>query len=243
MPALSGVTTRTGPYGYLTIRGAAIDHFSRQEANDLSFAAGETIVVVSEKNGDWWLGRARGKEGLFPANHVEKLESTALAPAPATGRLYRPFGAALHGTDTPPQNGVGVNSVGLQQAPGQPEKKSKYGAMGNTVIGDALAMSFPLINVQMAHAAVGGVGFGAGGFSITADTDVDLKWPVRCCDRWRFGERNLLSSWTLYYVTYITWTELRSASTTVSTSTAHFSSALPCIANQYIFITYWLTSH
>ena len=138
MPALSGVTTRTEPYGYLTIARAAIDHFSRQEVNDLSFAAGETIEVVSEKNGDWWLGRARGKEALFPANYVEKLESAALAPAPATttGRLYRPFGAALHGSDTPPPNGGGVNSVGLQQASGQPEKKSKFGGFGNTVIGD-----------------------------------------------------------------------------------------------------------
>ncbi|KAH0833165.1 hypothetical protein J3R83DRAFT_12192 [Lanmaoa asiatica] len=119
------------------------------EADDLSFATGEKIEVVSEKNGDWWLGRVRGKEGLFPANHVEKVESAALAPAPtmtATGKPYRPFGAALHGTGTPPSNGAGVNSIGLQQAPGQAEKKTKYGALGNT----------------MAHSAAGGVGFGAG---------------------------------------------------------------------------------
>lgn len=51
----------------------------------------------------------------------------------------------------------------------------------------------------MAHAAAGGVGFGAGEFSVAAAIDMDLRWPVRCCDRWRFGERNLLSysSWTL----------------------------------------------
>lgn len=59
---------------------------------------------------------------------------------PTTGRPYRPFGAALHGTDTPPQNGAGVNSLGLQQAAGQAEKKSKYGALGNTVIGDRIRM-------------------------------------------------------------------------------------------------------
>ena len=117
------------------IPGATTEHLTTQEANDLSFAAGETIEVISEKNEDWWIGKARGKEGLFPANHVEKVESTGLAPAATTtGRPYRPFGAALHGTDVPPPNGAGVNSVGLQQASGQAEKKSKYGNLGNTVI-------------------------------------------------------------------------------------------------------------
>ncbi|KAG9315136.1 SH3-domain-containing protein [Chiua virens] len=116
------------------------------ETNDLSFAAGETIEIIAEKNEDWWQGKARGKEGLFPSNYVEKVAS-GVAPAPAiAGKPYRPFGAALHGTDKPPPNGVGVNSVGLQQAAGQAEKKSKYGALGNT----------------MAHSAAGGVGFGAG---------------------------------------------------------------------------------
>lgn len=96
------------------------------------------VEIVSEKNEDWWLGRARGKEGLFPSNYVEKVESAVPVPAPAptTGRPYRPFGAALHGTDMPPPNAANVNSIGLQQAPGQAEKKSKYGALGNTVISE-----------------------------------------------------------------------------------------------------------
>ncbi|KAG8213159.1 SH3-domain-containing protein [Butyriboletus roseoflavus] len=107
------------------------------EANDLSFAAGETVEIVTEKNEDWWLGKARGKEGLFPSNYVEKVESAgAVIAASTTGRSYRPFGAALHGTDTPPPNGGGVNSIGLQQASGQAEKKSKYGSFGNTVIAE-----------------------------------------------------------------------------------------------------------
>ena len=47
--------------------------------------------------------------------------------------MYRPFGAAYHGTDKPPPGGAGVNSVGLQEAPGGAEKKSKFGKYGNTV--------------------------------------------------------------------------------------------------------------
>ncbi|KAF9243556.1 SH3-domain-containing protein [Melanogaster broomeanus] len=118
------------------------------EPNDLSFSAGDTVEIIAEKNEDWWLGKARGKEGLFPSNYVEKVESPSPVRMTTTtaARPYRPFGAALHGTDTPPPNGVGVNSVGLQQAGGQAEKKSKYGALGNT----------------MANSAAGGVGFGAG---------------------------------------------------------------------------------
>ncbi|KAG2153962.1 SH3-domain-containing protein [Suillus clintonianus] len=121
-----------------------------REPNDLSFAAGEHIEVISEKNQDWWLGRAHGREALFPSNHVENIDASSLPQADAVvttaKKSYKPFGAALHGTDKPPAAGVGVNSVGLQEASGQAEKKSKYGKYGNT----------------MAHSAAGGVGFGAG---------------------------------------------------------------------------------
>lgn len=120
------------------------------EPNDLSFSAGELIEVVLEKNQDWWLGRARGREALFPSNHVESVDASTIPQAdivPTTAKKsYRPFGAALHGTDKPPAAGVGVNSVGLQEASGQAETKNKFGKYGNT----------------MAHSAAGGVGFGAG---------------------------------------------------------------------------------
>ncbi|KAG0702773.1 SH3-domain-containing protein [Suillus ampliporus] len=121
------------------------------ESNDLSFSAGEVIEVISEKNQDWWLGRARGREALFPSNHVEEVDVSDLPQADSVAvttakKPYRPFGAALHGTDRPPAVGAGVNSVGLQEASGQAEKKNKFGKYGNT----------------MAHSAAGGVGFGAG---------------------------------------------------------------------------------
>ncbi|KAH7912320.1 SH3-domain-containing protein [Hygrophoropsis aurantiaca] len=122
------------------------------DSADLSFSAGELVEIVSENNADWWLGRARGKEALFPSNHVEKVDPVSVSAVTASSgsgpptRAYRPFGAALHGTDKPPPGTVGVNSVGLQEASGQAEKKSKYGHLGNT----------------MANSAAGGVGFGAG---------------------------------------------------------------------------------
>jgi len=119
-----------------------------QDADDLSFAAGDIIEIVEETNADWWMGKVNGKQALFPSSYVEKLKSpAAVAPAHASEKTpYRPFGAAYHGVNAPPPAGAGVNQVGLQEAPGQEEKKSKFGKYGNT----------------MAHSAAGGVGFGLG---------------------------------------------------------------------------------
>ncbi|KAL1740483.1 SH3 domain-containing protein [Schizophyllum fasciatum] len=127
------------------------------DPDDLSFAEGDVIEVVEETNADWWTGRARGRQGLFPSTYVERIA----APAPAKEKaIYKPFGAGAYGQ--PPSNAPApsyapapshapsqpaTNAVGLQQdAAGQEKKKGKFGKYGNT----------------MAHSAAGGVGFGAG---------------------------------------------------------------------------------
>ncbi|RDB29455.1 Protein csh3 [Hypsizygus marmoreus] len=121
-----------------------------QDADDLSFSAGDIIEILEETNADWWMGKVNGRQALFPSSYVEKLPSSTSTAFPSasstTKQAYKPFGAALHGRDAPPPSGEGTNSVGLQQAPGTEEKKSKFGKYGNT----------------MAHSAAGGVGFGAG---------------------------------------------------------------------------------
>jgi hypothetical protein len=74
--------------------------------------------------------------------------------------------AAHHGSDLPPA--VGKNSVGLMQDPGQDKKKSKYGALGNT----------------MAHSAAGDVGFGAGkGVAVVLVLVADCS-SRKCSWRW-----------------------------------------------------------
>ncbi|KIM84783.1 hypothetical protein PILCRDRAFT_368967 [Piloderma croceum F 1598] len=123
-----------------------------QEPNDLSFAAGDIIDIIKEENDDWWMGRVNGKEALFPSSYVEKIEFSPSPPLPpqftdnSEKPVYRLFGAAHHGSDLPPPSGSEVNSIGLQQAPGQEEKNNKFGKYKST----------------LAHSAVGGVGFGAG---------------------------------------------------------------------------------
>ncbi|KAF9485180.1 hypothetical protein BDN70DRAFT_903259 [Pholiota conissans] len=121
--------------------------YSGDDADDLSFAAGDIIEIVEETNADWWTGKFRGKQGLFPSTYVEKLAAPAEPVAPAAApRAYKPFGAAYHGVNAPPPANQGVNNVGLQEAPGTEAKKDKFGQYKNT----------------LAHSAVGGVGFGAG---------------------------------------------------------------------------------
>lgn len=126
-----------------TVKARALWSYNedQREANDLSFSSGEVIEIVKEVNADWWEGRVRGRQGLFPSNYVEKMATDP------EKRGYKPFMAAYHGSDVPPAPAAGAtNSVGLQEAPGQEKKKNKFGSLGNT----------------LAHSAAGGVGFGAG---------------------------------------------------------------------------------
>ncbi|KAH9945497.1 SH3-domain-containing protein [Epithele typhae] len=137
-----------------------------REPNDLSFSSGEIVEIVDETNADWWTGKCRGKQGLFPSNHVEKIASSSgpsYSPPPvmpAAPSYYSPPAPPQY--NTPPYNEKAAyqppyqssyNPIPVQPAPAQapvqqeePPKKSKFGKLGNT----------------MATSAAGGVGFGAG---------------------------------------------------------------------------------
>ncbi|KAF7773388.1 hypothetical protein Agabi119p4_5555 [Agaricus bisporus var. burnettii] len=133
----------------VTTRARALWAWSGQDESDLSIKEGDVIEIVEETNGDWWTGRLDGRQGVFPANFVEKIKDSA---STSQKPVYKPFRAAYHGMDQPsaapapaPVQGQ-TNSLGLEEDQGQQEKKSKYGGLKNT----------------MAHSAAGGVGFGAG---------------------------------------------------------------------------------
>ncbi|KAF8199668.1 SH3 domain-containing protein [Pholiota molesta] len=102
-----------------TIELQALWAYSGDDADDLSFGPGDVIEIVEETNADWWTGKFRGKQGLFPSTYVQKL------PKP-------PFGAAYQGLSAPPPAGQGVNNVGLQEAPDTEAKKDKYGKYKST---------------------------------------------------------------------------------------------------------------
>ncbi|CAI5448445.1 unnamed protein product [Caenorhabditis angaria] len=57
--------------------------FEAAEPTDLALKVGDRILVL-EKNDDWWKGRCNGKEGIFPANYVEKATSPGTAATEVT---------------------------------------------------------------------------------------------------------------------------------------------------------------
>ncbi|KAJ8305020.1 hypothetical protein KUTeg_018603 [Tegillarca granosa] len=47
--------------------------YDAQDTDELSFNEGDVIQIVKEDPAGWWTGKLRGKQGLFPANYVEKI--------------------------------------------------------------------------------------------------------------------------------------------------------------------------
>ncbi|KAH8915618.1 SH3-domain-containing protein [Atractiella rhizophila] len=136
--------------------------YGGQQADDLSFKKGDTIVIEKEENEHWWRGHVMGFEGhsgLFPSNHVEKLPFTpAPAPIPVSqpappqyygGGAYPPPMDKNSGYSAPPYGppgGYQVAAPAPAPAPAAPQKESVGSKYGNT----------------LKHSLVGGVGFGAG---------------------------------------------------------------------------------
>ena len=49
----------------------AVYTYTAQYEDELSFEAGETVIVVNKDEADWWKGECNGKTGVFPSNYVE----------------------------------------------------------------------------------------------------------------------------------------------------------------------------
>lgn len=47
--------------------------YQSQETGDLSFNAGD-MVIVTKKEGDWWTGKNGNNVGIFPSNYVQKAD-------------------------------------------------------------------------------------------------------------------------------------------------------------------------
>jgi len=94
--------------------------------DELSFAAGEIIDIVSEDNPSWWTGTCRGRHGSFPSNYVEKIATPPPAHSPPPPS-HSPHGGhsvsptpSSHGSFTappawgaPPAGGHGVSMPGF----------------------------------------------------------------------------------------------------------------------------------
>ncbi|KAI0059164.1 SH3-domain-containing protein [Artomyces pyxidatus] len=154
-----------------------------QEPNDLSFRAGDIIEIVTETNADWWTGRHNGRQGLFPSNYVEKLESNSPPPPsyPAQNE-YRPSPSPYPQNEyrgapspyPPPQMNYGAPPPSNYQPPPPQSYNSYVGPpiqnqppQQVVVQQDAPQQQqkpsrFGGLGTVLATSAAGGVGFGAG---------------------------------------------------------------------------------
>ncbi|XP_047669831.1 GRB2-related adapter protein 2b isoform X1 [Tachysurus fulvidraco] len=51
----------------------ALYDFIAEEQDELNFSAGDIIEVVDQTESFWWVGRVRGRTGLFPTNYITPL--------------------------------------------------------------------------------------------------------------------------------------------------------------------------
>ncbi|KAF7789730.1 hypothetical protein EIP86_000676 [Pleurotus ostreatoroseus] len=153
-----------------------------REPNDLSFSAGEIVEIVDETNTDWWTGKCRGRQGLFPSNHVEKIGSSAagspappppMQPMPPVGPPAQPM---VPYSSPPPGPPGGYTPNYMDNKQGYPPYGSSYPPPAPVAMQVAPAPPPQPVVVQeqpkkhrfgqlgntMANAAAGGVGFGAG---------------------------------------------------------------------------------
>lgn len=64
------------PASYVHSLYIALYSYQSEEPGDLSFQAGEVIVVTKEE-AQWYTGHIGEKEGVFPFNYVESLINVA----------------------------------------------------------------------------------------------------------------------------------------------------------------------
>ncbi|KAI5475373.1 hypothetical protein MNV49_001477 [Pseudohyphozyma bogoriensis] len=66
-------------------RCRAVWDYVQSQEDDLPFQKGDIITIEEEPNADWWRGSLDGRTGIFPSNHVERMDDAVLSPPLATG--------------------------------------------------------------------------------------------------------------------------------------------------------------
>ncbi|KZP27407.1 SH3-domain-containing protein [Athelia psychrophila] len=107
---------RVAPSSRQGVRARAIWGWNEnaQDANDLSFRAGDEFEIISETNPDWWTGRHNGKQGLFPSNYVEKTPAQS-SPYNEKPPLERNYSTSPQYNPQYPPPGAPPASYGGQQ--------------------------------------------------------------------------------------------------------------------------------
>lgn len=85
--AETGLATTAAASGDVEYYIAAYPYESAEDG-DLSFGAGEMVMVI-KKEGEWWTGTIGNRTGMFPSNYVQKADvGSTTAPAAAEAAAY-----------------------------------------------------------------------------------------------------------------------------------------------------------
>ncbi|KAH8549153.1 hypothetical protein BGW37DRAFT_503770 [Umbelopsis sp. PMI_123] len=95
------------PPAYSLATAEALYDYQGQDHEDLSFRKGDIIEVTEFVNDDWWRGKLHGKTGLFPQNHVVKIENPA-GKAKANDQFPPPPSSSSYGAHPPPASPYSV---------------------------------------------------------------------------------------------------------------------------------------
>ncbi|XP_078503832.1 intersectin-2 isoform X6 [Lissotriton helveticus] len=66
----------------------ALYTYTSSEPGDLTFSEGD-VIIVSQKEGEWWTGSIDGRTGIFPSNYVRQKDNEGFGSAGKTGTLSK----------------------------------------------------------------------------------------------------------------------------------------------------------
>eukprot|EP00475_Leptophrys_vorax_P031583 TRINITY_DN4786_c0_g2_i5.p1 TRINITY_DN4786_c0_g2~~TRINITY_DN4786_c0_g2_i5.p1 ORF type:complete len:847 (+),score=162.76 TRINITY_DN4786_c0_g2_i5:4209-6749(+) len=143
-------------------RVKALYDYTAQEDNELTFVAGDIVIVTVQDDSGWWQGKLEKnptKEGLFPSNYCEptkeppaKTTAVTTIASPSGGAVTtnyeRPLGPSGDQTDSKPKKMVGRATSKGPKHNGPPNSNTRFRAWGND-----MALGLSLAGIPFAIAA------------------------------------------------------------------------------------------